>query len=148
MPGLRRHREMRRSVPSTAASAATSFTQAFSAISSLSSTLGGGDKSSENIAGTRRVVREVQGQGRHRPAQRAPLFKDRRDNASDYDDNDTASICIDKKSGWVLKLAATKKGVARGRPLATSVGDPSDSDFTPPVTPETVPTSPTSRSRT
>ena len=44
----------------------------------------------------------------------SPLFKDST-NASDYDPNDTASICIDKETGFVLKFSGTKKGVGAGR---------------------------------
>jgi hypothetical protein len=129
-------------LPSAAASAATSFTQAFSAISNLSSVLGGGDKSSENIAGRDASCVKYKAKDVIGRLSALPLFKDSDDKASDYDDNDTASICIDKKSGWVLKLAATKKGVAQDGLLATAVGDPSDSDFTPPVAPVTVPSIP------
>ena len=129
-------------VPSTAASAATSFTQAFSAISNLSSVLGGGDKSSENIAGRDASCVKYKAKDVIGRLSALPLFKDSNEKASDYDDNDTASICVDKTSGWILKLAATKKGVAQDGLLATAVGDPSDSDFTPPVTPETVPSIP------
>jgi hypothetical protein len=129
-------------LPSTQAGAATSFTQTFSVLSNLSSVIGGGDKSSENIAGrdascVKYKAKDVVGR-----LSALALFKDSSENASDYDDNDTASICVDKKSGWVLKLAATKKGVAQDGLLATAVSDPSDSDFTPPVTPVTVPSSP------
>ncbi len=129
-------------LPSTQAGAATGFTQTFSVLSNLSSVLGGGDKSSENIAGrdascVKYKAKDVVGR-----LSALPLFKASSEHASDYDANDTALICIDKKSGWLLKLAATKKGVAQDGLLATAVGDPSDRDFTPPVPPVTVPSSP------
>src|SRR5207245_2547988 len=71
-----------------------------------------------------------------------PLFKDSDTKASDYDPNDTATICIDKDTGFPLKFSGTKKGVAESTIEATAVSDPADSDFTPPVTPETIPSLP------
>jgi hypothetical protein len=129
-------------LPSAQAGAATSLTQTFSVLSNLSSALGGGDKSSENIAGRDASCVKYKAKDVIGRLSALPLFKDSSENPSDYDDNDTASICVDKKSGWVLKLAATKKGVAQDGLLATAVGDPSDSDFTPPVTPVTLPSIP------
>lgn len=67
------------------------------------------------------------------------LFKNNTDKASDYDPNDKATICIDKQSGFVVKLTATKKGKPQDDLTATAIGEPSDSDFTPPVTPQTIP---------
>ncbi len=46
--------------------------------------------------------------------------------------------CADKESGVVLKWEGSSGGKSASF-VATEAGDPKDSDFTPPVTPETVP---------
>jgi hypothetical protein len=68
----------------------------------------------------------------------SPLFKDST-NPDDYDATDTSTICIDKETGIVLKFGGTKKGSAEDVLVATAVGEPNDADFTPPVTPQTLP---------
>jgi len=108
-------------------------------IAGIISSLGGGNKTSETIAGrdascvtykAADVIAKLKG---------LPLFKNSTDNASDYDPNDSATICIDKQTGFVVKLTATKKGKPQDDLTATAIGEPSDSDFTPPATPETIP---------
>jgi hypothetical protein len=117
----------------------TSLTTTFAALANVLSTLGGGHSSSESIAGrdascvtykASDVVGKIKG---------LPLFKDSTDNPSDYDPNDTATICLDKDTGFVVKIAGTKKGQAQDELTATAISEPSDSDFTPPVTPVTIP---------
>jgi hypothetical protein len=130
------------SLPAAEASIATSVTSAFSAIASLTKILGGGDKSSESIAGRDADCVKYKASDVIGKLATLPLFKGSDTKASDYDPNDTATICIDKDTGFPLKFSGTKKGAAEDTIVATAVGDPSDSDFTPPVTPEAAPTLP------
>ena len=117
------------------------FTATFSALAAALTSLGGGDKSSESIAGRDASCVKYKASDVIGRLASSPLFKDAA-NASDYDPNDTATICVDKQTGFVLKFAGTKKGVAQDELTATAVGEPTDSDFTPPVTPETIPSIP------
>jgi hypothetical protein len=126
-------------VPASQAAIVNQFATLFSTIASAAASVGGGDKSSDTIAGRDASCTKYSAANLIGKLASLPLFKDSTDKASDYDATDTATICFDKKSGFVLKIAGTKKGVAQDELLATSVGDPSDSDFTPPVAPVTVP---------
>jgi len=116
----------------------STFTATFAALAGVLGTLSGGDKSSESIAGrdascvtykASDVVGKLGG---------LALFKGSV-SSSDYDPNDSAKICVDKQSGFVLEVSGTKKGQPQSELTATAVSEPSDSDFTPPVTPKTVP---------
>ena len=50
------------------------------------------------------------------------------------------SGCFDNETGWPLKYSTkTKSGTEQDHVVATAVGTPSASDFTPPATPETMP---------
>jgi len=51
------------------------------------------------------------------------------------------TLCVDKDSGVLLKVESIDaSGNKKTDILATSYGEPSDNDFTPPATPETIPT--------
>ena len=113
----------------------------FAGLANLISTLGGGDKSSETIAGRDASCVKYKASDVIGKLASLPLFKDSA-NAGDYDPNDSATICIDKQTGFALKFSATKKGVASDELVATQVSEPSDSDFTPPATPQTLPSIP------
>jgi hypothetical protein len=126
-------------VPAAQAALGNSFSTLFSTIATAAASVGGGDKSSDTIAGRDASCTKYSASDLIGKLAALPFFKDSTDKPSDYDSSDTATICFDKKTGFVLKLAGTKKGVAQDQLIATSVGDPSDSDFTPPVTPSTVP---------
>jgi hypothetical protein len=126
-------------VPAVQAAIVNSFSTLFSTIATAAASVGGGDKSSDTIAGRDASCTKYSASNLIGKLAALPFFKNSTDKPSDYDSSDTATICFDKKSGFVLKLAGTKKGVAQDQLIATSVGDPSDSDFTPPVTPATVP---------
>jgi hypothetical protein len=58
--------------------------------------------------------------------------------SKDYDPNASATVCVDKDTGILLKLVTTGKN-AKDLFVAQNVGMPSSSDFAPPVTPETIP---------
>jgi hypothetical protein len=55
-----------------------------------------------------------------------------------YAPNDTATICVDQQTGFLLQFTTTKQGHQTGL-AATSFAVPSDRDFTPPGTPQTLP---------
>jgi hypothetical protein len=118
------------------------FTASFSALANVMSALGGGDKSSETIAGRDASCVKYKASDLIGRLATVPLFKDSGEKASDYDANDSATICIDKDTGYLLKISGTKKGAPQDQLVATAVSDPTDSDFTPPVTPETLPSIP------
>ncbi len=124
------------------ASIGATLTASFSALASLMSTLGGGHKSSETIAGRDASCVEYRASDFIGRIASIPFFKDSGEKASDYNANDTATICIDKQTGFLLKLTGTKKGAPQDQLVATAVSEPTDSDFTPPVTPETLPSLP------
>jgi hypothetical protein len=115
------------------------FTASFAALAGVLSTLGGGHKTSETIAGRDASCVTYKAADLIGRLKGLALFKGSTASSSAYDPNDTATICIDKSSGFVVKVASTKKGQPQDELTATSVGEPSSSDFTPPVTPETVP---------
>jgi hypothetical protein len=119
----------------------STFTAGFAGIASLFSSLGGGEKSSETIAGRDASCVQYKASDALGQLSKLSLFKDSV-KASDYDPNDTLKICLDKQTGFLLKVAGTKKGKAEEQLTATAVSEPSDSDFTPPVTPETIPSPP------
>ena len=50
----------------------------------------------------------------------------------------SGTVCVDSSTGILLKAAGSSKGTS-GSITATSVGSPSDSDFTLPATPQTIP---------
>jgi len=118
------------------------FTGTFSGLAAALATLGGGDKSSDNIAGRDASCVKYKASDLIGKLATLPLFKDSKDNASDYDPNDSATICVDKQTGYLLKISSTKKGKAEEALVATAVGEPTDSDFTPPATPATMPSLP------
>ena len=55
----------------------------------------------------------------------------------DSSSGEKGTMCVDEKSGFVLKIDDSSSSSSNLE--AVSVGDPSDRDFEPPVTPETVP---------
>jgi hypothetical protein len=113
------------------------FTASFSALAHLFDQLGTGDNSSETIAGRDASCVTYKASDFLGKLKSLPLFQG--EDTSGYDPNDSATICVDKKSGFLLKVSSTKKGVNEETFVATEVGEPSDSDFTPPATPETLP---------
>lgn len=54
--------------------------------------------------------------------------------------NASATVCLDKSTGWMLKFSTSDGTTTTDELTATSFGTSSDSDFTPPVTPQTMPT--------
>ena len=50
-----------------------------------------------------------------------------------------ATICVDKETGFLLKLEEKSKGSSKDLFVATDVGEPTDADLTPPATPQTLP---------
>ena len=118
------------------------FTSTFSGLAAAMSSLGGGDKSSETIAGRDASCVKYKASDLVGKLATLPLFKDSTNKASDYDPNDSATICVDKQTGYLLKLSSTKKGKDEESLSATAVSEPTDSDFTPPVTPATIPSLP------
>ena len=117
----------------------STFTATFTALASLLSTLGTGHTSSESIANRDASCVTYKASEVFSKLGSSALFKGAVANASDYDPNDTATICIDKQTGFVVKIAATKKGQPQDQLTATAISVPTDSDFTPPVTPQTIP---------
>lgn len=117
------------------------FTASFSSLAAVFSSLGVGDKSSDTIAGRDASCVKYKASDLAGKLAALPLFKGDV-NSNDYDPNDSATICVDKNTGFLLKISSTKKGTEVDNFVATDVGEPSDSDFTPPVTPETIPSIP------
>ncbi len=109
----------------------TVFTTLFSGLAKLDSSVYSGHESSETIAG--------------RDAQ-CITFK-----ASDFaglaalgsgdisDPSAEATICVDKETGFLLKLSSKSNNSTKDEFLATKVEEPTSDDFTPPVTPKTIP---------
>jgi hypothetical protein len=126
-------------LPVAEAGIASGITTGFSAIALVVATLGGGDKSSESIAGRDATCVKYKAADVISKVATIPIFKNSDDKASDYDPSDTFSICVDKKTGFPLKIAGTKKGIAQDGLIATAVSDPTDADFIPPSTPVTIP---------
>jgi hypothetical protein len=128
------------SVPAAAGgSVAAGVTEGFTQLAALESSLGGGDKSSESIAGRDASCVKYRAGDVVSKMSSLPFFKGSDEKASDYDANDTFTICTDKDTGFPLKFGGTKKGADDGSLVATAVSEPTDADFTPPVTPVTVP---------
>lgn len=126
-------------IPSTAGGVATTITASFAALASVVTSLGGGDKSSETIAGRDAACVKYKAADVIGRLASLPLFKDSGENPADYDATDSATICLDKQTGFPLKFSGTKKGVNEDTLTATAFGEPTDADFTPPVTPQTTP---------
>jgi hypothetical protein len=114
------------------------YTATFGLFATTLSTLPGGEKSSETIAGRDASCVKYKASDVIGKLASSPLFKDST-KPGDYDPDDTATICIDKDTGFVLKFGGTKKGAAEDVLVATAVSEPTDADFTPPVTPQTLP---------
>ncbi|MDQ1475626.1 MAG: hypothetical protein QOE62_855 [Actinomycetota bacterium] len=117
------------------------YTATFALLAGALSTLPGGEKSSEKIAGRNASCVRYKASDVIGKVASSPLFKGNA-KASDYDANDTATICIDKATGFVLKFGDTKKGAAQDVLVATAVSEPNDADFTAPATPRTLPSIP------
>ncbi len=122
-----------------AANIGASFTGIFAAFAAVLTQLGGGDKSSQTIAGRDASCVKYKASDVIGRLSGLSLFKGSDIKSSDYDPNDSATICIDKKTGFVLEFTSTKKGAPSDSMTATAVSDPTDADFTPPVTPQTMP---------
>jgi hypothetical protein len=114
---------------------ATAFLTTFTALTRLDKSVYGGHVSSESIAG--RDARCITFKASDF-AGLAALAHD----SKDYDPNAQATICADKDTGFLLRYAAKSSTEDTKVFEATQVGEPSDSDFTPPVTPETIPSIP------
>jgi hypothetical protein len=126
-------------VPAAEAALGSTVTVAFSALASVVTSIGGGDKSSETIAGRDAQCWKFKAQTVIGKLATNPIFKNSDVKVSDYDANDTESICLDKKTGFPLKFTGTKKGAAENQLTAIAVSDPTDADFTPPATPAPAP---------
>ena len=110
----------------------------FAALATRSSTLGGGDKSSETIAGRDASCVTYKASRRHRQARSGRRCSRTARTPPDYDPNDTATICIDKETGFVAQAHGHEEGQGDDELVATAVGEPTDADFTPPCTPQTI----------
>jgi hypothetical protein len=117
------------------------YTATFAVFAGALSTLPGGQQSSEKIAGRAAACVKYKASEVIGKLASSPLFRSGT-SASDYDPNDTATICIDKQTGFLLKFGATKKGAPEDVLVATAVSEPNDADFTPPATPQTLPNIP------
>lgn len=124
-----------------AANIGATYTATFALFAGALSTLPGGERSSEKIAGRDASCVKYKASDVIGKVASSPLFKGNT-NASDYDPNDTATICIDKATGFVLKFGGTKKGAVDDVLVATAASEPNDADFTPPATPQTLPSIP------
>ncbi len=129
-------------MPAAEAAIGTSITGAFSALDSIVTSISGGDKSSQNIAGRDATCYKYKAQDVIGKLASNPIFKNSDVKVSDYDAGDTATICLDKQTGWPLRFAGTKKGAPESQLSATAVSEPSDSEFNPPATPAPAPTIP------
>jgi hypothetical protein len=118
------------------------FTATFAALAKVLSSQNGGDKSSETIAGRDATCVKWKASDIVGKLATLPLFADSA-KPGEYDPNDSLTICVDKQSGFLLKIAGTKKGAVQDTLTATAVSEPTDADFTPPVTPATIPSVPT-----
>jgi len=116
----------------------SSFSAIFAALAGMLRQLGVGNKSSTNIAGRDATCETYKASDVVSKLGGISLFKGAA-NSSDYDPNDTATICVDNQTGFVLRVEDTKKGAKESVFEATSFSTPTSSDFTPPVTPQTVP---------
>jgi hypothetical protein len=123
------------------ANTGATYTATFALFAGALSTLPGGEKSSEKIAGRAASCVKYKASDVIGKLASSPLFTSGT-SASDYDPNDTATICVDKQTGFVLKFGDTKKGAAEDVLVATAVSEPNDADFTPPATPQTRPSMP------
>ncbi len=110
-----------------AASLITGFTGLFTGLVSLDSSVYGGDVSSDTIAG--RDARCI--------TFRASNFSPLAALAGSLDGE--ATICLDEATGFLLKLETKDGSSTKDLFIATEVGEASESDVTPPVTPSTVP---------
>jgi hypothetical protein len=110
-----------------AASILTGFTQVFTGLVNLDSSVFGGDVSSDTIAG--RDARCI--------TFSASSFSPLAALAGSLDGE--ATICVDEETGFLLKLETDDGSSAKNVFLATEVGEATDEDLTPPVTPETIP---------
>jgi hypothetical protein len=122
-------------LPSAAASAGnlgTVFTSIFAGLTKLDKSVYGGHVSSDTIAG--RDARCITFKASDF-AGLAALGSD----TKGYDPNAEATICVDKSTGFLLRLSSKSSTEDTKLFEATHVGEASDSDFTPPVTPETIP---------
>jgi hypothetical protein len=110
-----------------AASILTGFTGLFTGLVNLDSSVFGGDVSSDTIAG--RDARCI--------TFSASSFSPLAALAGSVDGE--ATICVDEETGFLLKLETKDDSSTKDVFLATEVGEASESDLTPPVTPSTIP---------
>jgi hypothetical protein len=113
------------------ASFLTSFLAIYRGLAHLDSSIYGGHTSSDNIAG--RDAKCVT----FKASDYAGLSAISGD--KDYDQNAQATVCVDSETGFLLKLANSSSGAEKDELVATAVSTPSDADFNPPSTPETIP---------
>ena len=109
-----------------AASFLTGFTSVFTGLVNLPESVFGGDVSSDTIAG--RDARCI--------TFSASDFTPLRALAGSLDGE--ATVCVDEETGFLLKLETSDGSSTKDVFLATEVGEASDSDLTPPVTPSKV----------
>ena len=109
----------------------TGFTSMFAGLTQLDSSVYGGHTSSDTIAG--RDARCINFKASDFAGIAALGGSDLSDPSAE------ATICVDKETGFLLKLEGTSNGSSKDVFLATEVGEPSEADLTPPATPQTIP---------
>jgi hypothetical protein len=108
------------------ASILTGFTGLFTGLVNLDSSVFGGDVSSDTIAG--RDARCI--------TFSASSFSPLAALAGSLDGE--ATVCVDEETGFLLKLETNDGDSTKNVFLATEVGEASEEDVTPPVTPSTI----------
>lgn len=106
-----------------------SITGAYTALSTLNSSLFNGHTSSDNIAGRDATCVTL------KLSDMAGIFGSI---ASRLGSDAQATTCVDKETGVILKVSGGSGSNVTDVLLATDFGKPSDSDFQPPSTPEKV----------
>ena len=104
----------------------TAFTSVFSGLTKLSSSVFGGDVSSETIAGRDAKCITFS----------ASNFSPLAALAGSLDGE--ATVCVDQETGFLLKLETKDGSTTKDVFIATEVGEATDEDLTPPVTPSTI----------
>ena len=117
---------------SGAGSPMTAFLGAYAGLAQLNSSIYGSHVSSETIAG--RDARCITFKASDYAGLAAIAG-----NSKGYDPTAQATICVDKDTGFLLKLESKSSTSTNEVFLATAVSTPSDADFNPPSTPETIP---------
>lgn len=108
----------------------TAFTAIFEGLTRVDSDLYGGRLTDETIAG--RSARCAT----FTASDFAPLGGL---GGSGFDASAEASVCVDEETGILLRLGTTSDGGSKELLEATAVSVPTDADFEPPTTPQTIP---------